>query len=740
MLSPLMEQFIKESRDLLQGISETIVELESSPEDRDLMNELFRLVHTLKGSSGIFEEFSSVTRMLHAAEDLMDSVREGKIKFDSDLTDAILEAMDLFSEIIDEVEKKGSFRKDYNEEAKRIEGSLREFLKKGPEKERNEESSENREVPEEVRKRIEELGISSCFYVRYNPEKECFFKGEDPFFLVRKTPGLKWGKVSLREPLKDFDIYSCLVSFELISQASKEEIEEHFQYVRDQVSVVQVEVPERKDEFYEEIELVLESQESVLKSDVDQGFSGKIESVALVLRNLSKILGKEEIQKKIDSALEKNDPGVLIEVIQEFRNTISSKEKKVEKEEKPAVKSQRHIETSEIRTLKVDTEKVDRLMNLVAEIVVAKNSLLYLSKKAEEEYGIRELSRELKNKYAVFDRIVEEMQDAVSQIRMMPISMIFQRIPRIVRDLSKKLGKKVELELSGEETEADKNIIESISEPLIHIIRNSLDHGIESPEERRKKGKPETGKLVISAYNETDRVCIEVKDDGRGIDPKEVKMKAYERGLISEDDLENMSDKDAINLIFLPGFSTAEKVSDISGRGVGMDVVKNAVEKVGGAVYVETEIGKGTSIKLSLPLSMAVTKVMIIESASQIFGIPMDCVVESVRVGRGEMKKIRKQDAAVLRGKIIPLYSLNEILGIDKPQIPNEDDEFAVLVLRINGSKVGLIVDSFKGTMDIILKPFQGILGSIPFYAGSAILGDGSVLIVLNPKEFWHAC
>jgi two-component system chemotaxis sensor kinase CheA len=387
------------------------------------------------------------------------------------------------------------------------------------------------------------------------------------------------------------------------------------------------------------------------------------------------------------------------------------------------------------KSLKVDAVKIDRLMDLIGEIVVAKNALPYLADRAESVFGVRELSREIKAQFAVINRISEEMQDAIMQVRMMPVSFVFQRFPRLVRDISRKLGKDVRLVLEGEDTEADKNIIESLGDPLVHIVRNSLDHGFEVPDARRAAGKAPTGTLTIRARQESDRVVIEIEDDGRGIDPQAIRQKAYEKGLIDEAALERISDQDAINLVFAPGFSTVEVISDLSGRGVGMDVVRSAIERVNGSIALESRTGLGTRIRLSLPLSMAVTNVMIVESAGQLFGVPMDSVVETVRVPRTEIRAIKQAHATVLRGRVVPLKSINRLLGLAAPPLSNADDELAVLVVRIGDESVGLLVDEFRATVDIILKPLTGVLAGLLAYSGSALMGDGSVLMVLNIKE-----
>lgn len=390
------------------------------------------------------------------------------------------------------------------------------------------------------------------------------------------------------------------------------------------------------------------------------------------------------------------------------------------------------------KVLKIEQEKIDRLMNLIGEIVVAKNGLPYLAERAEDQYGQRELAREIKAQYAVVNRIAEDLQDAIMQVRMMPVSFVLQRFPRLVRDIARKLGKKVNLILEGEDTEADKSMIEALADPLVHIVRNSMDHGLELPEERTNAGKPETGTLRIRASQNADHVVIVIEDDGRGIDPQKIKAKVAGKGLVEQTALDAMSDQELVNLVFLPGFSTAEQISDLSGRGVGMDVVRSGIEKVGGQLRLTSQVGKGTQLSLTLPLSMAVTQVMVIESGGQRFGIPMDQVMETVRLPKDSIHTIKHQPTAQLRGRTIPLKSLNQMLAVSEEQVLNEDDEYALMVLRSRGELVGLIIDDFHGSIDIILKPMVGILGELSGYSGTAVMGDGSILMILNPTELFE--
>jgi two-component system chemotaxis sensor kinase CheA len=391
------------------------------------------------------------------------------------------------------------------------------------------------------------------------------------------------------------------------------------------------------------------------------------------------------------------------------------------------------------RILKVEQAKVDSLMNLIGELVVSKNSLPFLAKRAEEVHGSREMSREIKDIYAVIDRLAQEMQGSIMAVRMLPVSEVFERFPRLVRDVARKLNKRISLVIEGEDTAADKNIIEVLGDPLLHIIRNSIDHGIELPEDREEVGKPPEATVLVKAFQEGDQVVIEVSDDGRGINPEKIKASALAKGIIDADRAARLSDQDAVNLVFFPGFSTAEKVSDLSGRGVGMDVVVTAVEKAGGNVTITSRLGLGTTVRLSLPLSMAVTRVMMVEAGGgMLFGIPMDHIAETVRVRREAVRRIKNSEAFVLRDSIVPLMRLDHLLGVEAPRwFGDADEEDAVLVVRVGGNLVGLVVDHFREGMDIILKPFDGILAGVPGYSGTTLLGDGRVLLVLNLKELF---
>ncbi len=900
-MTPLLEQFLSEARDFLQGIGEKLMQLEKAPADAELMTELFRFVHTLKGNSGLFD-FPEMTRVLHAGEDLMDAVRQGRVAYSQELADRLLDAMDFIGMLCDEIELNGAIGSAYAAESARLGASLRQLISvPGTAVEgvplAVPSSTEQpiptpaalpplETLPEVVRMAAFRLAHEGepLHWLTYTPEEGCFFSGDDPFFQARQTPGVLWGGVVAREAwpkLLEVDAYRCILDFHLLTTASRADLDEYYRYMPEQIrrvaipalalvqpqgdpnggpvyedfvvealdtlgrgdngslahaartmlelsnpdlwlasalrwlllllelepdnhaaqgvvieslrnletidwlavtamapsvedepctaaetrmSPVEMSPEEMSPEEQASLAALVATQRAILGLPIEAAWQmGRVRAVISTLSGCLRACQREDeiagLEAASAAALDDASAAPLLDWLDRHFSTESvapapaapehkateaapvvvlpAEDTKSAGEGEGDVKFGRRAEDafSGPKSLKVEQAKIDLLMNLIGEIVVAKNALPYLAGRAETVFGVRELSREIKAQYAVINRIAEEMQDAIMQVRMMPVSFVFQRFPRLVRDISRKLGKEVKLVLEGEETEADKNIIESLGDPLVHIVRNSLDHGFELPEVRRAAGKPSEGTLTIRATQESDRVVIEIQDDGKGIDPEVVKRKAYEKGLIDETTLERLSDQEAVNLVFAAGFSTAEVISDLSGRGVGMDVVRTAIEKVNGAIALDSEKGRGTRIRLSLPLSMAVTNVMIIESDGQIFGLPMDNVVETVRVARTDIRTIKRSMATVLRGRIVPLKSLNKLLGLATPPIANDQDELAVLVVRLGEESVGLLVDDFRETVDIILKPMTGVLAGLGCYSGSALMGDGSVLMVLNVKE-----
>lgn len=897
----LMKQFIHDAHDILERMGQALLSLEKNPDDESVIDELFRAVHTLKGNSGLFD-LPTFTRVVHAAEDLLDKVRDHALAIDNDLTDELLDSMDFIQRMVEMVESTGSIPADFTDEAEaQIERLRARLPEPDPNAAMQEEASADQLLPPDSLDWIaaipEAERLAACetagslTAIRYRPEPECFFKGEDPLLLLKGMPDLGPFRLSLIEPYEgqeSIDIYLANIEVHALSKASPEALRDHFRYVTEQVAIYSVPthalaVPQGEDglddglgaTFVTQAESLIANGDTMLLADAagamldmlnpalkgasalrwirtlalagegtdvlsalvrafetgeapcfaslseamadlpedagevpqdmatpagvwaldsardpllcrivetqrqlldlpvpDDQWDGRLLAISNTLRSVFRSRGLadavHDIDQKaetcraqhsfvalaflLDEKLAEAEDARAEEALAAAARTASAPQQAAAPAVTGAAAPGRSEETSpeparggtegadkSARVLKVPQEKVDRLMELIGEMVVAKNALPYLATKAEEVYGSRELSREIKAQFAVINRIAEDMQDGIMQVRMLPMSSVFQRFPRLVRDVARQLGKKVRLVLEGEEAEADKHIVESLGDPLIHILRNSLDHGMEMPEVRRAAGKPEEGRILVRATQEGDRVLIEIEDDGKGIDPALIKRKAFEKGLIDEARLETISDAEAIQLVFAPGFSTADTVSSLSGRGVGMDVVKNSLEKIGGQVRLSSVKGAGTHIQLTLPLSVAVSHVLMVRMNGQRYGVPMDMVVETVRVPREEIHVIKGRSVAVLRGRIVPLFGADELLALPEAPVANAEGEFAVLVARVNGTTVGMIVDGFAQTTDVILKPLDGPLAALSGFAGSALLGDGSVLLVLDLKELMHA-
>ncbi len=765
--SELLDQFVLEARECLERIGQRLLDVEREPSNAELVNDLFRAVHTLKGNCGLFD-FKPLERVVHAGEDLLDRVRNGTLAYGERIADALLAAMDYTIELVDAIAETGRLPEDAPAKAAEHAAALRRHLAEpgaaaapaAPVPAPAPAPAAAPAAPDWVLALPEALRAPGRVALRYRPEPECFFKGEDPWHLARQTPGLLHLAVGTQAPWaapEVFDCYRCNLELVAVSEAPRAYVEEHFRYVAEQLDLHDfAEAPAAPaGEAGAALALtrarigqIWAEQRALLARP---GIAaGTVAATRRVFGNLLACWGDGAAVADAQAALSALAPGATplagwaaqhapegaraepaaAAAAPAVPGIVAPLEPRRGAGAAPAEEG-----AAGQKVVKVAQDKIDRLMDLIGEMVVAKNALPYLADRAEAVFGQRELSREIKTQYSVINRIAEDMQHAIMQVRMLPVGTVFQRFSRLVRDISKKLGKEVNLVIEGEETEADKNVIESLADPLIHILRNSLDHGIELPAARVAAGKPAAGTLRVSARQEGDRVVLDIADDGAGIDTARVREKAVERGLIPADRAGTLSEHEAAQLVFLPGFSTAEAISDLSGRGVGMDVVRSAVERVNGTVALSSVRGQGTTIRLELPLSMAVTNVMMIEAAGRRFGVPMDLIVETVRVPAEDIHRFKQAQTVVLRGRIVPLRALADLLALDTPPLLNADAEHAVLVVRLGSENIGLLVDDFHGTSDIILKPLEGVLGGLTGFAGTALMGDGSVLMILNPKE-----
>jgi two-component system chemotaxis sensor kinase CheA len=850
-MTTLLERFIPEAREHLQNAAAGLLKLECDPSDQGLVNEVFRAVHTLKGGSGLFD-LPSLTRLVHAGEDLLGAVRSNRLPLDSAMVDALLDALDLVSAWVDELERRGQLPADAEGISLELSRRLRTPL---PESTRvaakgTESAIAGELVPDWLADLAEPdrlaafaetiAGGPPLLAITYGPDEGCFYRGEDPFNLFSQLPGLKALQVSQREqpaPLAEVDPFRCTLAFQALVAQSRPDVAHLFRYVSEQVTIAAVPVEAlvvpagNPSSDPVDANFVEDARQRLARRDLAGlrraaaavlGVTDRQLRVASTLRWLDAVLaaplpnlawaralvdavamgrtvplgpaaadakavspppvadasrdkpmaarilaeqmrivampGDAETLRRRTAAVEATVGNLLASLGTSLRGDelaaaaaaaaagtpgplaklLCVLAQRLETAASPssagAAVEAEHPETHQLaRVLKVDPAKVDALMALIAELVVSKNSLPFLARRAEDIYGSREMSREIKDQYAVIDRLAQEMQRAIMDVRLLPVSEVFERFPRLVRDLARKLDKRIELKIIGENTAADKTIIESLADPLLHLVRNAIDHGVETPEQRGEAGKPETATIQLRAFQEGGQVIIEVSDDGKGIDPAVIRAKAIEKALISEANADTLSDQDAVNLIFLPGFSTATEVSDVSGRGVGMDVVRTTIEKINGQVSISSRKSEGTLVRLALPLSMAITRVMTVEVGSGLYGVPMDGVVETVRVPRERIRKIKQSETFALRDAIVPLVRMHTLLGIERST--DEVENEAVLVARVGSAIVGFVVDRFREGIDAILKPLAGVLAGMRGYSGSTLLGDGRVLLVLNLKE-----
>ncbi len=454
---------------------------------------------------------------------------------------------------------------------------------------------------------------------------------------------------------------------------------------------------------------------------IPASFSSKEEIQSFLSEQLG-ISQEEKEPQESQEAQEVSAPPAEQKVVEQIEKTPQVK---VPKKTAPKEESKKAVVG---KTVKIDQESIDSLMNVVGELLVAKNSLPYLADNVSE-MSHDMIKREIMEKYIFINRLSEQLQDLIMGMRMLPISYVFDRYPKLVRDIAKKLGKKVKLEMDGGETKLDKNMIEMLADPMIHIMRNSLDHGIETPEVREQKGKNPTGKVTLSAYAQSDRIVIEIVDDGAGINVERVANKVLEKGLMTHEQIDALSEDEMAELVLLPGLSTADEISEYSGRGVGMDVVKKSIESFGGSIKIKTKANQGTTITLAIPVSLAVTSLLHIQMNDIHYGIPMDSVSETVKLERDEIEYLHNEPFVYIRGEVIPLLFIKSMLNEEAM----ENEPLSIVVLNIKDNLLAVVVNKFLGQLDVVQKPLVGIMENHPLFSGTALLGNGKIIMAIDP-------
>ncbi|EDO9630751.1 chemotaxis protein CheA, partial [Campylobacter coli] len=595
-MQEILEDFLVEAFELVEQIDHDLVELETNPEDLELLNRIFRVAHTVKGSSS-FLNFDVLTKLTHHMEDVLNKARHGELKITPDIMDVVLESIDRMKTLLNSIRDNGN------------------------------DTAIGMDI-EPICARLTAIS-----------------EGESPNGVENETP---------------------------------------------------VEAPQKEEP----------APTPEPEVDVNQ-------------------LSDSEVEAEIERLLKARKAEDQARRAQKKQNTAASTTSKPAASTPKAENMEKKVPASGgggggmDQTIRVEVKRLDHLMNLIGELVLGKNRLLKIYDDVEERYEGEKFLEELNQVVSQLSIITTDVQLAVMKTRMQPIAKVFNKFPRVVRDLSRELGKQIELEITGEETELDKSIVEEIGDPIMHMIRNSCDHGVEDPATRAANGKPEKGIVQLKAYNEGNHIVVEITDDGKGLDANSLKAKAIEKNLITEREADQMTDKEAFALIFKPGFSTAAKVTNVSGRGVGMDVVKTNIEKLNGVIEIDSELGKGSSFKLKIPLTLAIIQSLLVGTQEEFYAIPLASVLETVRVPIDDIYTIEGKNVLRLRDEVLSLVRLSDVFGVK--QVLESGDQTYVVVIGVAESKLGIIVDTLVGQEEIVIKSMGDYLQNIQGIAGATI-------------------
>jgi len=700
------DAFFEEAAEHLAIVEEGLLALEQHPEDRDLLNKIFRSAHSIKGTSGMFG-FNAVAQFTHKMETLLDLLRNGQKVVTPQTADLLLKATDCLKTLIDA--SKGGSAVD-EETVQRLTTELAAASASGIQP-----STSTTEVPKTNPTRA--AADSHLYTIAWAPPAWLFQRGLDPLQIFKELSTLGTlsqvtVETSKLPDLASMDPETCYLSWTMKLETAKNKnvVEAVFEFVRED-SILIIEKVEAK----AEVEKTPEQPVSTLTSTSEPGGPQPLGEILVE----SGVVSRQTLDHAL--AQQKRVGQILVE---QKAATPQQVEQALQKQKQQEFVAQsKKTDTASIR---VDTDKIDKLINLVGELVITQSMLSDLGSRFE----MRQMPV-LLERMAQLERNTREIQERVMSIRMLPIGTAFSRFPRLVRDLSAKAGKKIQLVLSGEETELDKTVIESIGDPLTHLVRNSADHGLEPPEERLDNNKPELGTVRLNAFHEGGNICITVEDDGRGLNREKILAKAIKQGLIAEN--EKLPDDQIWALIFKPGFSTAEKVTDVSGRGVGMDVVKRNIDALGGTVSIKTALGKGTTFTLKLPLTLAIIEGMTVRVGKETYIVPLLSILESIQpkadaiktvVGRGELINVRDT--------YLPMMRMYEVFSL-QPEY-TEPTKAILLILETEGERVAVMVDEILGQQQVVIKSMEQNFRKVAGVAGATILGDGTVGFILDVR------
>ena len=721
-MNDFLRQFLIESRELVIEATEGLLLLEKSPRDPERLDTVFRAFHTLKGGAGIVE-FPVMEQALHSVESLLTEARAGKRTLNPALVGECLTSLDQVSQWLDILEHTGELPVSLN-------GPANAGLVSPDVAAASHDTSAAPAAHAAQDWAAQLLGrnpsatgaVTTAF--RFTPDHDCFYQGEDPIALTTSLPQLLALEIQPESPwpaADKFNPYVCNIILTGLAGISAGEVSAHLRSLTGECEVRAVGTAEAPAAISmpEIVRKVLQEQLRVLEVKEAPGAAARIASAGRTAANAMRFCGMDAHAESLERAVQQSS-AQLQEAIAQLLGMPSVALARAATPRK---------ETS-VRTLRINAEQIDALVRLTGELTIAKNAVGHTAKLAQANSD--STAGLLKDQHSVLNRLVAQLQNTVIGMRVLPLRSVFQRFPRVLREMSANLGKPIELKVEGEDTEADKTIVEMLFEPLLHIVRNAIDHGVEDADQRRARGKPAVASILLRATRDGDQVLIEVTDDGAGIDVQRVRQVALDRGMASAEDLDAMADSDVIDLVFAPGFSTAAHVTEISGRGVGLDAVRAAVERVGGRVSIASRSGAGTTVSFSLPFSVMMTQVMTVEAGGQVFGIPLDAVVETVSVTKEAFSSVGEARVIVHRNRTIPIVELEGVLNASAEKSRRAETDATVILASIAGELVGLQVDHPGERMEIILKPLDGLLSGTPGIAGTTVLGDGRVLLVLD--------
>ncbi|ODA42526.1 chemotaxis protein CheA [Desulfosporosinus sp. BG] len=711
-LEEFLDFYLLDSQEQIEKLGAGLLQLEKEGGNIGLINDLFRSAHSLKGASGTMG-FTPIVSMTHAAEDLLDRLRQGKIDVSLEMIDILLAVTDRVKAMLAQVEQRMEITLGYED----LVSSMKDLISgekptqtSSQSVQGNEQKLENDFIPLDFSlDQAESAKINNAHMMGYG-----IYQVD-----VKLAPNTLMKAVRAVMATQRLEGMGTVVKLFPSIEDLEAGTDEGFSLL----VLCDEPIAEMRRELLEISELV-----DVVIHPYPDGIGGT-ETTAHTTKDTA------EVVETIISELE-TTPSISSKAVTQAKplKTIPSQKAMVEPK---GTGSDSAVLTdgitngegnTQVHTIRVDTVRMDNLINLVGEMVITRTRLVQIGLDLKAQYQTDNMVNSLNEANVYLGRLMNDLQESVMRLRMVAIGTVFSRFPRLVRDLAKKTGKEIELVLKGEDTELDKTVVEVIGDPLMHLIRNSVDHGIESPEERRAAGKPELGTVTLDAYHEGNHIAILISDDGAGLPLDKIRNIAVSKGLIVE--REELSERDIANLIFLPGFSTAEKVTDISGRGVGMDVVKKALNNLGGMVDITTRQGLGTTFTIRLPLTLAIIQALLVEVGEEIYAVPLSSVLETLLVNRMDIKTVGRLPMVQLRGNTLPLISLQEKFGLPAPE--TESSEVFVVVVGFGDKALGLIVDELRGQQEVVIKSLGDFLSNLPGIAGATILGDGKVTLILD--------